>query len=438
MAAVKALAVKALAVKAFAVRALAVRAFAVKALWRERQFVQPMMMVHRVFCRARAPSARPTGAARGAAVLLLTGLLGACQPFGPDRRALLRPGNVPAGPVEAAGTIDVVMVGTQTARRLPPPPLLRPFAEVLGDAVPVGTAVGVGDTLEVTIWEAPPATLFGTGAPDTRIATPIATARPSTLPDLLVGPDGGITVPFAGVVPAGGRTLREIEAEIVRRLRGRANAPQVLVRLVRNATATVTVVGEVTQSGRLPLSPRGERLLDVLAASGGTRSPVPLSTVQITRAGRNHRMALSDVIEQPQNNIILARDDVITLLFQPYSFTVLGASGRNDEIRFEAMGITLAQALGRMSGLADGRANPRGVFIFRWEKTDAQSPARPVIYNFDLKTSAAFFLAQQFRMDDRDIVYITNSPVAELQRFVNILAQTILPVATVTTVIQQQ
>jgi polysaccharide export outer membrane protein len=245
-------------------------------------------------------------------------------------------------------------------------------------------------------------------------------------------------VPFAGVVPAAGRPLREIEGDIVRRLRGRANAPQVLVRLVRNATATVTIVGEVAQSGRLPLSPRGERLLDVLAASGGSKAPVPLSTVQITRAGRNHRMALSDVIEQPQNNIILARDDVITLLFQPYSFTVLGASGRNDEIRFEAMGITLAQALGRMNGLADGRANPRGIFVFRWEKATAEGPARPVIYNFDLKTPAAFFLAQQFRMNDRDIVYVTNSPVAELQRFVNILAQTILPVATVTTVIQQQ
>jgi polysaccharide export outer membrane protein len=365
-------------------------------------------------------------------------LLAACQPFGPGRQALLNPGSVPAGPVESASTIDVVMVGAQTAKRLPPPPALRPFADVLGDAVPVGTAVGVGDTLEVTIWEAPPATLFGTAAPDTRITTPISTSRPSTLPDLLVGPDGGISVPFAGVVPAAGRPLRDIETEIVRRLRGRANAPQVLVRLVRNATATVTVVGEVAQSGRLPLSPRGERLLDVLAASGGSKAPVPLSTVQITRGGANHRMALADVIEQPRNNIILARDDVITLLFQPYSFTVLGASGRNDEIRFEAMGITLAQALGRMAGLADGRANPRGIFVFRWEKPTPDGAARPVIYNFDLKTPAAFFLAQQFRMSDRDIVYVTNSPVAELQRFVNILASTILPVATVTTVIQQQ
>src|SRR6185369_350200 len=36
------------------------------------------------------------------------------------------------------------------------------FAERLGDAIPIGTRVGVGDVLEVTIWEAAPAALFGT------------------------------------------------------------------------------------------------------------------------------------------------------------------------------------------------------------------------------------------------------------------------------------
>ena len=39
----------------------------------------------------------------------------------------------------------------------------------------------------------------------------------------------------------------------------------------------------------------------------------------------------------------------MTAFFQPYSFTVLGAAGKNDEIRFEGAGITLSQALGRMA-----------------------------------------------------------------------------------------
>jgi polysaccharide export outer membrane protein len=166
---------------------------------------------------------------------------------------------------------------------------------------------------------------------------------------------------------------------------------------------------------------------------------VNLTTIQITRDGANYRMPLSAVIERSENNVVLAKDDVVTALFQPYSFTVLGAAGRNDEIRFEAFGITLSQALGRIGGLQDGRANPRGVFLFRWgNRMDPSRPSDPVIFSFDLKDPAVYFMAQQFRMEDGDLIYITNSPVAELQRFVGIISQTILPVATATTVLNQQ
>jgi polysaccharide export outer membrane protein len=301
----------------------------------------------------------------------------------------------------------------------------------------VGTVVGVGDVLEVTIWEAPPATLFGGMATDTRIGAAVSTARPTTLPELLVGPQGTITVPFAGAVPAMGRTLAEIEQTIVQRLRGRANAPQAIARLSRNVTATVTVVGEVGQAGRVPLTPRGERVLDVIAQVGGVKAPTNLATIQITRSGQTYRMPLAQIIERAENNVVLARDDVVTALFQPYSFTVLGAAGRNDEIRFEALGITLSQALGRIGGLQDGRANPRGVFLFRWDDRSLPGAFRdPIIYSFDLKDPSVYFLAQQFTMQDGDLIYVTNSPVAELQRFVGIVSQAIFPAATLTTVVK--
>lgn len=364
--------------------------------------------------------------------------LASCQAFGPGTGDIAGARYLPAAAGEKPVTIEVVTVNTDVANRLPAPRPSPAFAEVFAEVQPVGTTVDVGDSVEVSIWETPPATLFGGAVSDTRIGTSIATARPTTLPELLVGPDGTISVPFAGAVPARGRTLREIEADIVVRLRGRANAPQVQVRLLRNATATVTLVGEFAQSARIPLTPRGERLLDALAQVGGVKPPVNLTTIQVTRNGENHRMPLSQIIERGENNILLAKDDVVTALFQPYSFTVLGAAGRNDELRFEAFGITLSQALGRIGGLQDGRANPRGVFLFRWRnRSDPANLRDPVIYSFDLKDPAVYFLAQQFRMEDGDMIYITNSPIAELQRFVAIVSQAILPAATVTTIVQQ-
>ena len=365
--------------------------------------------------------------------------LNACQAFGPGRHAILAGGSVVAGDSKVATPIKIVEVGSDPSVALPTVTPPRSFREITPQASPVGTTVDVGDALEVTIWEAPPATLFGGVTADTRIASAISTARPTVLPEVRVGPDGTISVPFAGLITARGRTLHSIERDIVARLKGRANAPEAIVRLISNETATVTVVGEFNESARVPLTPRGERLLDAIAAVGGVKPPVNLTTIQVTRGGRNFRMPLTAVIERSENNVILAKDDIVTALFQPYSFTILGAAGRNDEIRFEAFGITLSQALGRIGGLQDGRANPRGVFLFRWsDRSDPANLRDPVIYSFDLKDPAVYFLAQQFRMEDGDFVYITNSPVAELQRFVGIVSQAILPAATVTTIAQQQ
>jgi polysaccharide biosynthesis/export protein len=319
------------------------------------------------------------------------------------------------------------------------------FAARIGDAMPIGTRVGIGDTLEVTIWEAAPAALFGTATFDSGIGSAVATSRPNVLPGIVVGPSGAVTIPFAGQVPAAARTLREIEQEIVRRLQGLAHLPQAMVRIAHNATADVTVLGDVKSPQRVPLTPKGERLLDAIAEAGGTSQPIERMTIEINRGGVVQRMAARDVVRDPRQNIILRSDDVVTALYQPYSFTVIGATGKNDEVRFEGVGLTLAQALGRIGGLQDMRADPRGVFVFRWEKPQLLGAVAqglqpnadglvPVIYQADLKLPETYFAVQHFRMRDGDVIYVSNSRVAELQRFVNIVSSSILPVATARTI----
>ncbi len=239
--------------------------------------------------------------------------------------------------------------------------------------------------------------------------------------------------------------MRQIEQEIVRRLQGRAHLPQAMVRIANNATANVTVVGDVKNPQRVPLTPRGERVLDAIAMAGGTGQPLDRMTIEITRGATVQRMAARDIVRDPRQNIVLRSDDVISVLYQPYSFTVMGATGKNDEVRFEGVGLTLAQALGRIGGLQDMRADPRGVFLFRWERPQllgrASTPQQPnaeglvpVIYQADMKRPETYFAVQHFRMRDGDVLYVSNSRVAELQRFVNIVSSSILPVATARTV----
>ena len=363
-------------------------------------------------------------------------VLSGCATFtassGPSFKSMTEP-----APNSAATAIAVVDVDDAVARRILQAQRSDTFAaHMQGVATQTDYKVGAGDLLEISIWEAPPASLFG--AVTTGMGNGGSTR--STIPEQVVSADGHINMPFAGLVPVQGSTPRQIEAELVKRLQGKANQPQVMVRVAGNASANVTVVGEVAKSMRMPLTPKGERLLDAIAAAGGVTQPTSKTTVQLSRHGRVVAMPLDRVIQDPAQNVNLQPGDVVTAMFKPLSLTVLGATGKNEEINFEAQGISLAQALGRTGGIADNRADARGLFVFRFEDPavlDEQAAQRPqtpegkvpVVYRVDLKDPRAFLVAQNFPMKHQDVLYVANAQAAELQKFLSILTSSIFSIA---------
>lgn len=342
--------------------------------------------------------------------LLAGGCANLLPTIGPSRHQINQAATTPAAALQIVDIDDAVTQRLLTQRAL------HMFSETLGEQRIAARAVGPGDVLEVSIWEAAPATLFGT--PTIGMTAAISTSHATTLPEQPVDDEGCIYVPFAGRIPAAGKSLRAIEADIVARLAHKANQPEVLVRMTRNYSSNATVVGEVNLSTRVPLVPGNERLLDALAAASGVRQPVNKTTIQVTRANSVYSLPLETIIRDPHQNVPLLPGDVVTALFQPYSFTALGASGKNEEVNFETQGISLAQALARSGGLLDSRSNPRGVFIFRFEPKDAlvwpHEPVTttangqvPTVYRLDLLDPRSLFLIQSFPMQNRDVLYLS-------------------------------
>jgi polysaccharide biosynthesis/export protein len=333
---------------------------------------------------------------------------------------------------QATPPIPVIEVSDDVARRLLQAQAHSSFADALSSvSSPAEVLLGAGDVVSVSVWEAPPAVLFGAGTVADQHSA--STSRATTFPDQMVAADGTIDVPFAGAVQATGKSVRQVESEITSRLAGKANQPQALVTVRHNASANVTVVGEVAQSLRMPLTSKGERVLDALAAAGGVKQPLGKITIQLSRGDQVRSMALDSIIQDYRQNVVLQGGDVLAALYQPLSFTALGATGKNDEINFEAQGITLAQALGRMSGLQDARSDARGVFIFRFEEgrlvpsTGTALPTTPegtvpVIYRMNLREPRSFLIAQDFPIRNRDVIYVANAPSAELQKFLTMLS----------------
>jgi polysaccharide export outer membrane protein len=312
--------------------------------------------------------------------------------------------------------------------------------------------------------------------------------RSATVPDQEVGADGAISVPYAGRVPAAGRLPAEVQQAIEARLAEKALGPQVLVIVKKSAANAVTVLlnesGQESSVGygensvenlignlsnpvqapvalaarpgvspnptqaapaagaRVPLSPGGDRLLQIIAEAGGAKAPVHETFVRLSRGGVTATIPLEQLVGDPAEDLYAQPGDVVTLLRVPQTFSVFGATGRNAEIPFGARKITLGEALGKSQGLRDDLAKPEGVFLFRYEPNSvlqaigepvagvAAGGVSPVVYRFDLRDGKAYALAQEFPVYDKDVIFVADAPAAQVYKFFTALNQVIGPIVT--------
>ena len=324
--------------------------------------------------------------------------------------------------------VELIDVNGAVAQSLYQAQVNQSFAQ-LGDGTSSIGAINIGDVLDITIWEAPPAVLFG-GALS---STGSGNAQQTKLPEQMVSSSGTISVPFIGDVSVLGKTPVQVQNIIKGRLKKMANQPQVMVRMVQNNAANVSVI-RAGNSVRMPLTAAGERVLDAVAAVGGSTANVQDTNVQLTRGNVVRTIALEDLVAHPRQNILLRRGDVVTMITNPSTFTSMGAVGHTQQIGFSVKGLSLAEAVGRMGGLQDYRADARGVFVFRYAPLSELPPEKqskwvekgygdraeiPVVYRLNLADANSMFWMQRFPVKDKDVVYVSNAPMAEVRKFLS-------------------
>ncbi|WGE31756.1 polysaccharide export protein [Actinobacillus genomosp. 2] len=307
-------------------------------------------------------------------------------------------------------------------------------------------SANIGDVLEISIWEAPPAVLFG----GTFSSEGQGSGHLTQLPPQMVNKNGTINVPFVGNIRVAGKTPEAIQAQITSALKRKANQPQVLVKIANNNSSDVTVIRQGS-TVRMPLTSNNERVLDAVAAIGGTTENIEDVTVQLTRGNQVKTLAFETLIANPYQNITLRSGDVISLLNTPYSFTGLGAVGNNQQMKFSSKGITLSEAIGKMGGLLDHRSDPRGVFVFRYvpfSQLDMEQQMEweakgygvgmdvPTVYQVNLLEPRSLFLMQRFPIQDKDIVYVSNAPLSEFQKFLRMIFSITSPITSTTNTIR--
>ncbi len=357
-----------------------------------------------------------------AAAFLLSGCGGAVLPGeGPSTASVLE---------EAHGTDDearheyaIVPLDEQVVRALAgfePQGMRKVFGA--GSPRTFQNRLGVGDVLQINIWEAAENGLFSTQE-----------KKRTELPPVQIDRSGRITIPFVGSVRAAGYSPLQLQKRIERALEGKAISPQVMVTVVRNVANSVVVNGDVRKPGRYQMSLKGDRLLDIIAAAGGAAAPARETMVTLIRHGRRGIQNLKRVIRDPSENIYVRPGDQIYLSHNPQTFTAFGAVVKTGEYPFDSDRVNILEAVARAGGLLDNRADSKGVFLFRLEsnrvlRAAGVAPERlasagrtPTVYVLDMSRPKAFFVAQGMVMRDNDVIYVANSVSTELQKFLSLL-----------------
>jgi len=297
-------------------------------------------------------------------------------------------------------------------------------------------ALHPGDTVSITVYESGGSTLFPPPAvlPGASITGQPGAISPgaSTIPPQTIEADGTLSVPFVGRIPVVGQTPGQVGHLIEQDLQGKTISPQVIVTLVNGTYNAASVSGDVNAARVVPLSLRGERLLDVIAAAGGPKDPPYEIYVHVVRRNLHGSVLLQTVINDPAENVSISPGDQVYLIHYPRSFAVLGATQHVAQYPFNQEKVTLAEAVAQAGGPIDAIGDPGGIYLFRFEPWSiaksvlaedqvaalAVAPPEfvPILYRVQLRDAEGYFAAQAIQMRDKDVVLITNAPATQLQK----------------------
>lgn len=286
----------------------------------------------------------------------------------------------------------------------------------------------VGDILQVTIFESQTGGLFTTPQTATGLG---GGGNFVNLPKQAVDRQGTISVPYAGTVQVAGRAMTDIQKDIENRLSKRAIEPQVIVSIVEERASTISVMGRVNEPKTLPVSNASLRVLDAIARANGVTEGDTNVDVMLQRGANSTKISYRRLISNPASNIPVLPGDIIHVVRNTRGVNVLGASGKNDRIPIDMDGMTVTDAIGRAQGLNDQRADANSVFVVRME--DADSLRRlgvdvahhrgtvPTVYQVPFSTPAGLLLANNFKVRDKDVIYVANAAGVQLKKVLEIV-----------------
>jgi len=155
-----------------------------------------------------------------------------------------------------------------------------------------GYLLGPEDVLEITVW----------GYGDLTRVVPVR-------------PDGQISVPLAGTVPAAGRSAERLTQDLTRAFAKYIINPQVTVSVREFRKIRISMLGQVAHPGTYALPP-GSRILDAISIASGVTDSAALPQAQLVRAsGETRTLGLDSLLlrQDMSQNLVVEPGDTLLI-----------------------------------------------------------------------------------------------------------------------------
>ena len=274
-----------------------------------------------------------------------------------------------------------------------------------------------GDSLSITIWENVDNGLFATLG-----------NRVTQLGEMRVAQDGTIFVPYVGKIQAAGRTTEQLRVQISNQLATQTPDPQVEVR--RLTPGLSGGVRLITNGGsrNIPFDEGNLTLAGMIASSGVGFQDARSTKLSLVRGSQKGTILLQMLFENSRYDVALRDGDKIFIELDDRSFKRFNESSGAANVPFTEAEMSLLDAITQSGGLNAASADPSGIFIFRRMSAKRgnqivgenrfQNGAK-IVFTINLRDPQGLFLAEDFLMEDDDIIYVTDAPYVKWSRAIS-------------------
>lgn len=241
-----------------------------------------------------------------------------------------------------------------------------------------------------------------------------------------VDQSGYIQFPMVGRIKAAGLTPMQLSDALNSRLSRYLKLADAQVNITSYRGNRFYIDGEVRTPGEFVIADQPVSIYTAIGMAGGaTTENADTENITLVRNGRTYQFGLKSAQRAgySPNNIMIRNGDAIHVGDKvKRKITVIGEFGKQEPVEIPEDGISLASVIGEASGLQPTTANARKVYVLR--ENPYMNTAH--LYYTDLTTITNFAIANRFKMQAGDIVYVDPTGLTRWNRILNLILPSVV------------